>query len=401
MKKSKEFKPVTFINRQIQEIKHLLRDNKALIACSGGVDSTTCALLTYRAVGKNLICIFIDTNFMRLGEPKQVVQYLSNPPLNLPIKLVHTREKFMTALQGLVDAEVKRKAFRNTFYSILSSYTRKEGCHYLVQGTILPDVLETVGGIKTQHNVLEQMNIDTEKLYGFKVLEPLVSLYKYQVREVAKSLGVPIETYKRQPFPGPGLSVRIVGRITAEKLRLIKIATRIVEKNLNGWKSNQYFPAIIENIEQRYSGALEIRNALMNIIKKESVKIYVKKLKSKATGIKAEQRLYGSIVLVDVYDKNQCMKQGLKVFNKIQKKIIDLDGAISRVLYRLTDDDRKGKWIIAIRAVETHDFVRARVSNLSWNLLRDTSREIMSSCPKVSATYYDITPKPPSSIEYE
>jgi GMP synthase (glutamine-hydrolysing) len=193
-----------FIGDQIAQICGVLGEDKAVIACSGGVDSTTCAVLTHRAVGDNLVCVFIDTNFMRLGEPELVVETLRGPLLNLPVRLIRADVQFMDALKGLGDAEEKRKAFRSTFYTVLSRVAREEGCSYLVQGTILPDVLETVGGIKTQHNVLEQMKINTVKMYGFKVVEPVASLYKFQVRAVAKALGIPLESSMRQPFPGPG-----------------------------------------------------------------------------------------------------------------------------------------------------------------------------------------------------
>ena len=149
------FDPKAFINDKIIEIKNILKNNKAIIACSGGVDSTTCAVLTHQAIGDNIICVFIDTNFMRSGEPKKVYTRLTNPPFNLPVKMVKGQKKFMNALKGLEDAEEKRKAFRDTFYSILARVAKREHCSFLVQGTILPDVLETVKGIKTQHNVLE------------------------------------------------------------------------------------------------------------------------------------------------------------------------------------------------------------------------------------------------------
>lgn len=232
MSKANGFDAMKFIDEQTIQVQKILGHERALIACSGGVDSTTCAVLTRRAVGENLDCIFIDTNFMRMGEPEQVVERLRNPPIELPVRLVRANTEFMEALKGLRDAEEKRKAFRRTFYSVLSRASKEEHCSYLVQGTILPDILETVGGIKTQHNVLEQMKINTKQEFGFIVVEPLVSLYKYQVREVARALGIPEESSERQPFPGPGLSVRVVGEVTPEKLDIEKKVTDVVERLL-------------------------------------------------------------------------------------------------------------------------------------------------------------------------
>jgi len=397
-----EFNSKAFINHQIDEIKKVLGNEKAIIACSGGVDSTTCAVLTQRAVGGNLLCVFIDTNFMRLEEPEAVFEALSRPPLSLPVTLIRAQERFMKALSGLADAEEKRKAFRSTFYSVLSEVAQREGCNFLVQGTILPDVLETVGGIKTQHNVLEQMKIDTREVYGFKVVEPLVSLYKYQVRDVAKSLGISLEASERPPFPGPGLSVRVIGKITPEKLSVEKHATGIVEESLEGLGSKQYFPAIIADLKERYSKAVEVGDALSHVLNVDGAQISVRTLQDKATGIRKGQRLYGRIVLVDVTDvEGRCLTQSMERFDAIQRKIVEMDEDVSRVLYRLTDDERGGSWIIAVRAVETRDFVTAKVSNLPWKTLRSVEEKIMDACPKVSSVYYDITPKPPSSIEFE
>ena len=397
-----EFNSKDFINHQIDEIQKVLGKKKAVIACSGGVDSTVCAVLAQRAVGRNLVCIFIDTNFMRLGEPEAVFKALSSPPLNLPVTLIRAQERFMKALSGLADAEEKRKAFRSTFYSILSEAAKREGCNFLIQGTILPDVLETVGGIKTQHNVLEQMKINTREVYGFKVVEPLVSLYKYQVRDVAKALGIPLESSERPPFPGPGLSVRVIGQITPEKLSVEKNATEIVEENLEGLGSKQYFPAIIADVKEHYLKAVEVGDALSQVLNVDGAQISVRMLQNKATGIRKGQRLYGRIVLVDVKDvKGRCLTQSMERFDAIQRKVVEIDEDVSRVLYMLTDDERGSNWVIAVRAVETRDFVTAKISNLPWKTLRSIEEKIMDACPEVSSVYYDITPKPPSSIEFE
>jgi GMP synthase (glutamine-hydrolysing) len=302
----------------------------------------------------------------------------------------------------LADAEEKRKAFRSTFYSVLSEAAQREGCNFLVQGTILPDVLETVGGIKTQHNVLEQMKIDTREVYGFKVVEPLVSLYKYQVRDIAKSLGISLEASERPPFPGPGLSVRVIGQITPEKLSVEKNATEIVEEGLEGLGSKQYFPAIIADVKKQYSKAIEVNEALSHVLNVDGAQISVRTLQNKATGIRKGQRLYGRIVLVDVTAvEGRCLTQSMERFDAIQRKVVEMDEDVSRVLYRLTDDERGGNWVIAVRAVETRDFVTARISNLPWKTLRSVEEKIMDACPQVSSVYYDITPKPPSSIEFE
>ncbi|NIM45890.1 MAG: glutamine-hydrolyzing GMP synthase subunit GuaA, partial [Nitrososphaeria archaeon] len=142
-----EFDPKTFVEKQIREIREVLGDERAVIAVSGGVDSSTCAVLAHQAIGENLVCVMLDDAFMREGEPERVAEILSQPPLNLPMKIERVQERFLKALEGLRDAEEKRKIFRETFYRTLSEIAEREGSTYLVQGTILADIIETKGGI--------------------------------------------------------------------------------------------------------------------------------------------------------------------------------------------------------------------------------------------------------------
>jgi GMP synthase (glutamine-hydrolysing) len=200
-----DFDPKRFVETKVEEIRKAVGSQKALVAVSGGVDSTTCAVLTRRAIGENLVCVILDDAFMREGEPEKVAEILSKEPFNVPVKIVDVRERFLNAMKGLRDAEEKRKKFRETFYSVLSETAKKEGCSILVQGTIRADVVETVGGVKTQHNVLEQVGINPMERFGFKVVEPLLTLYKEQVRMVARHLGLPPEVSERQPFPRAGI----------------------------------------------------------------------------------------------------------------------------------------------------------------------------------------------------
>jgi len=193
-----------FVEEQVKAVKEVLGDEKALIAVSGGVDSTVSAVITHRAIGDNLACVFIDDNFMRLGEPERVKEMLSSPPLDLPVRILRERERFMKALEGLSDAEDKRKAFREAFYQTLGDAARAEGCRFMVQGTIKADIDETTGGIKTQHNILEQIGIDPVERFGYSVVEPIKSLYKYQVREVARFLGRPRPLPRDSPSRVPG-----------------------------------------------------------------------------------------------------------------------------------------------------------------------------------------------------
>jgi GMP synthase (glutamine-hydrolysing) len=262
---------------------------------------------------------------MRIGEPEAVVKTLSEEPLNLPIKLVRARDRFLNNMKGLGDAEEKRKAFRDTFYSILGEAAKKEKCEILIQGTILLDIIETTKGIKTQHNILEQMKINPVKVYGFKVVEPLATLYKFQVREVAKALGMPIDASMRQPFPGLGLSVRVVGMISAEKLEVEKKATQTVEDKINLDMSKQYLAATIDDVKVNYSEARQVENELQALLNKESAAVKVFQLRDRATGINKGDRQYGNILLVDATKTDgKCLKLPSKAFDKVQKAAIGL-----------------------------------------------------------------------------
>ena len=175
-----------------------------------------------------------------------------------------------------------------------------------------------------------------------------------------------------------------------------------MEENLEGLGSKQYFPAIIADVKEHYLKAVEVGDALSQVLNVDGAQISVRMLQNKATGIRKGQRLYGRIVLVDVKDvKGRCLTQSMERFDAIQRKVVEIDEDVSRVLYMLTDDERGGNWVIAVRAVETRDFVTAKISNLPWKTLRSIEEKIMDACPEVSSVYYDITPKPPSSIEFE
>lgn len=395
------FDPKTFVDRQIEEIRRIIGDGKALIAVSGGVDSSTCAVLTHMAIGKNLICIILDDAFMREGEPEKVAETLSSPPINLPVKIEQVQERFLNALRGLKDAEEKRKAFRETFYRVLGETARREKCDFLVQGTILADIIETKGGVKTQHNVLEQIGINTYELYGFKVVEPLASLLKWQVREVARYLKIPTEISERQPFPGPGLSVRVVGEIKDDKLRALKRATSIVEENLSPYKPSQYFAAIINNEFSLNINMEDIVKAAAQSLKVGLENISAKIFSDKATGIRGNTRSYGYVAAVKCLFNNKIYAPLLQDLICMQKEIIDVNPSITRVIYLISEIKGNKPYSIIIRAVQTSDFLTARVADVPWQCLLKCAESILEKCPEVSAVYYDVTPKPPATIEME
>jgi GMP synthase (glutamine-hydrolysing) len=392
-----------FVERAITETKKSIGNDRALVAVSGGVDSTTCAVLTHRAIGENLVCVILDDAFMRRGEPEHVAEMLSKPPFNVPIKIVNVRERFMQAMKGLKDAEEKRKMFRETFYQVLGETARKESCKILVQGTIRADIMETVGGVKTQHNVLEQMGINPMERFGFKVVEPLLPLLKEEVRMVARHFGLPAEFAERQPFPGPGLSVRVVGEIRPDKLETVKKVTTIVEHELAKHRPGQYFAVIVDNEEaSQPSRVLRVQETTAHLLNVPSRNVQVKIFADKATGVEGGKRRYGEIIGIKVQTMNGRLHQtAIQNIIFLQAKIITENPAIARVFYAVKELPEKKPYVIGIRSVQTKDFLTATVSEVPWTTLDKIAEEIIEISPNVSTVYYDVTPKPPATIEME
>ena len=399
---SNNFDSDSFIRLQITEISGILKGEKAMIACSGGVDSTTCAVLTHKAIGDNLQCVFLDTGFMRQGEPEKVFETFKKPPLNLPIKLVNVRERFIDAVSGIDDAEDKRRAFRELFYQVLSEQAHVEGCEFLVQGTIAADVIETKGGIKTQHNVLEQIGINPVERFGFKVIEPLIKLYKGEVRQVARKLEIPAYISERQPFPGPGLSVRVVGNLDKEKLDLLKKATEVVEKAFAEGDAQQYFAAILSDHKVELPEIQILVNRVVDVLSLPQENINGAFLKSKATGVRDDDRVYGNVFCLTIRDDTGSLFQ--PHFNhllKLQSKLTEELPTLSRVLYRTSKVERSREYILVIRAILTKDFITASPLPIDWVMITDVSEKILKLDSGISSVYYDITSKPAATIEFE
>ena len=398
-----KFDPQEFVDKQVIAIRKVIGRERALIAVSGGVDSTTCAVLTHRALGENLLCVMIDDAFMRIGEPDRVSEILSRPPLNLPIRVLRVQERFLKALKGLRDAEEKRRAFQEAFYETLSELAEREGCPFLVQGTIQADIVETVGGIKTQHNVLSQAGITPTEYYGFQVIEPLATLYKEQVRRVARFLGIPSEMSERQPFPGPGLSVRVVGEVKIDKLESLKEATAMAEGFLTKHKPSQYFVAIIDNKESLEHPRLSnVVKTTAKVLKIPAEHISVKVFRDRATGIKGSKRHYGEIVAIKTQTANGSIHEPpIDDLVALETEVLRENTSLTRVFYAVQEKRSKQPYVMAIRAIETHDFLTAKVSTIPWETLRKTAQKILQGCSNVSSVYYDVTPKPPATIEME
>jgi GMP synthase (glutamine-hydrolysing) len=304
-----------FIEEQIASIRKTVGDGLAINALSGGVDSSVVTVLGHRALGHRLKTVFVDNALMRQDEPQRVVGVFAD--MCIPVEVVDARREFLEALAGLTDPEDKRNAVTRTFYwKVFGELVGKSGAKYLLHGTILTDIEETVAGIKRQHNILAQIGIDPQQEYGYRVLEPLETLRKDGVREVAKLLGLPPQITRRIPFPGPALATRIVGEVTEARLETVRAATAIVEEELSDTGVFQYMAVLLSD---------------------------------KATGIRDGKREFGQIIV--------------------------------------------------IRCVDSVDARIATAVDLPWDKLRRICARI-TEIPGVNRCLYDLTPKPPATIEY-
>jgi len=223
--------PERFVGEQAEIISQTVKNGTAINALSGGVDSSAVTMIGHKALGERLLTYFINNGLMREGEPEQVVKTFES--LGVRVRLIDAREEFLNALKGIKDPEEKREAVTQTFYKkVFGRLVRESGAKYLLQGTILTDADETVAGIKRQHNVFEQLGINPEETFGYKILEPLVQLRKDGVRKVAEAAGLPASVYNRMPFPGLALAARVIGEATEERLALVRKATSVTEECL-------------------------------------------------------------------------------------------------------------------------------------------------------------------------
>ena len=237
--KTDDLNPVEFIEQKANEIASIVGDGVAINALSGGVDSSVVTMLGHKALGSKLKTYFIENGLMRKDEPQQIVSLFKE--MNVPVEIVDAKEEFFNALKGVIDPEEKREAITQTFYKkVFGRLVQESGAKYLLQGTILTDIDETVAGIKRQHNVFEQLGIDPQKAFGYKIIEPLVQIRKDGVRKVGKTLGLPESVYNRMPFPGPALAARVIGEATPERIETARQANYIVEMELSHTKAFQY-----------------------------------------------------------------------------------------------------------------------------------------------------------------
>lgn len=243
---AKQLNTEQFIHEKVHEIQNSVGDGTAVNALSGGVDSSTVTLLGHRALGNRLRTIFVDNGIMRQGEPEQVVRLFKG--LGVSVEVVDARKEFFIALKGIMDPEAKREAITQTFYrDVFGRLVRASKAKCLLQGTILTDIDETVAGIKRQHNVFEQLGINPQEAFGYRIIEPLVQLRKDGVRKVGEALGLPAELFERIPFPGPALAARVIGEVTPERIETVRKATVVVERILRGRGAFQYMAILHED----------------------------------------------------------------------------------------------------------------------------------------------------------
>jgi GMP synthase (glutamine-hydrolysing) len=309
------------IGKMVKELQTETGESRAIIGLSGGIDSSVATALAAKALGDKLTAVFVDHGFMREGEPEAIREAFQKYPINFIV--ANAQERFMQKLKGVADPEAKRKVIGEEFIRVFEEIANESGAEYLIQGTIYPDRIESgfrknSDKIKTHHNVAGL----PEKIKFKKILEPLRDLYKDEVRKVARMLDLPKEIVARQPFPGPGLAVRIIGELTEEKVTIAKKADKIVVEEIekNGLAENlwQYFAVLTD---------------------------------TKATGVKGDARAYG--------------------------------------------------YVVAVRTMESREAMTASFAKIPYPILEKISTRITNEIPQVTRVVYDITHKPPATIEWE
>lgn len=244
--RTEDLNPKKFIEDKVREISEAVGEGTAINALSGGVDSSVVTMLGHKALGERLRTVFVENGLMRMGEPEYVVNLFKE--MGVTVELVDAKDEFFAALKGVIDPEEKREAVTQTFYKhVFGRIVKESGAKHLLQGTILTDVDETVAGIKRQHNVFEQLGIDPQDAFGYKILEPLVQIRKDGVRKVGEALGLPDELFNRIPFPGPALAARVIGEVTPERIETVRKATVIVEQELQKTGAFQYMGILHED----------------------------------------------------------------------------------------------------------------------------------------------------------
>ncbi len=240
-----ELDPKSFIETKAKDISKNVGEGTAINALSGGVDSSCVTMLGHKALGNRLKTYFIDNGIMRKDEPQRIAAIFKEH--GVKVEIIDAKEKFFAALKGITDPEEKREAITQTFYKdVFSKLVKDSKAKFLLQGTILTDIEETAAGIKRQHNVFEQLGIDPQEAFGYKIIEPLVELRKDGVRKLAEAVGLPKEILERMPFPGPALAARVIGEVTPEKIETVRLATVIVEEELTITGAFQHM-AILHN----------------------------------------------------------------------------------------------------------------------------------------------------------
>jgi GMP synthase (glutamine-hydrolysing) len=385
-----------FIRGNLSEINSAVGGERILLACSGGVCSNVMATLVLKATGESKInSLFVDTGFMRENEVERVSEILTRAPLKLDLKVMNARKQFMRSVERAETSIQKKKMFYEVFNGILRDFAAEQKAGVIIMGTAATGRAPEI----PSESPRSKPNSKSNPL----LLEPLIDLNRGQVLDVARKLELPPRLTDANPFPAPGLMIRVAGKVNDDKIKEVKQATNIVEEELQYVKPSQYFAAIIEERDEVEPKIEKIKERISDLLDVGTSQVEVKVPQSRVAGLEdgrsVDQKALA--IRVTLLKSKELLEPDYESLTELSAELKHRHKDFTRFFYSVTEKPKNGKYMAIIRAVETEDFTKARIARLDFGKLRSIATRIMNESGKISSVYYDLTSNPPAMIEVE